>query len=117
MAVPFKNHWLPVVLLEVSVTVSVSAPVMVMVGLAGLMQKVWLTAGAALKDDALPPWLAVMVTLPAFTKVTCAPAIVTLSEVVENETGSVELAVADRLKGASPKVLAGTVGKVMVCFY
>lgn len=114
MAVPPRNHWLPVVLLDVSTSVSVCPPLNVIVGLAGLMQKVWFTAGAAL-NEALPAWLAVIVTLPALVMVTCAPARVTLSDVDENETASPELAVAVRLNGASPNVLAAKAAKVIVC--
>ena len=48
MAVPFKNHWWPVVALDVNVGDSVLVFDKVTVGLAGLMQKLLSTEVAAL---------------------------------------------------------------------
>ena len=48
MAVPFKNHWLPVVALEVSKGVEVLMFEALTVAFAGLTQNVWLTEGAEL---------------------------------------------------------------------
>ncbi len=79
MAAPFKYHWLPEVALLASVGASLFALLMVTVGLTGLMQKICSTGVAALKL-ALPAWLAIMVTRPAFSKVTWLPLILTLSE-------------------------------------
>ena len=82
MAVPFKNHWLPATVLDVNVGDPVLAFVTVMVGLAGLMQKLLSTGVAALKF-VLPICVAVMVARPADTKVTWLPEIVILLDVDE----------------------------------
>jgi len=65
------------------------------------------TVGAA-AQVALPPWLASILQVPAWLKVTVLPDTehtpVPLLESRENETGRPEVAVADRVTGSSPTV-------------
>src|SRR6185503_5674780 len=72
------------------------------------------TCGAALYV-ASPGWLALMVQVPAATRVTVVPETVQTEPVPElNATGRPELAVAETVKGGSPYTLAASAPKVIV---